>query len=253
MKAHSKISFLIVDDEPLAREGLREILKSEKDFLNIGEAENGEEAVHKIVKRKPDIVFLDIQMPEMDGFQVLSAIPRKILPLVVFVTAYDEFAVKAFSTNALDYILKPMDMDRVRLSLHRVREIIQLKQSADYSEKAMEVLKSFQPQTKYAERITVRAKEKIYFVEVADIRRIEAAEDYIYVHTVHGKHIMRETMHGIEQLLDPSQFARVHRSHIVRIDFVKELQPMHHGDYIAILKDGVKLTISRKYKSIFQR
>jgi two-component system, LytTR family, response regulator len=174
------------------------------------------------------------------------------LPLVIFVTAYDEFAVKAFSANALDYILKPMDPGRVRSSLRRVRETLKLRRSAEYSQKVMEALKSFQAPPKYAEQIMVRTKGKICFVEVKGIRRIEAADDYIHIFTAQGKYMMRETMKGIEQQLDPSLFARISRSNMIRLDFIRDLQPMYHGEYIATLKDGMQLTVSRKYKRVFR-
>ncbi len=248
MKTDQSISALIVDDEPLSRHGLREILDSEKNISVIGEAHDGEEAVHQILKHHPDVVFLDIQMPEMNGFEVLKNIPSGKLPLIVFVTAYDEFAIKAFSTNALDYILKPYDPERVRSSLHRVKEMIRMKSTVTYSERMMEVLKSFQNAQKYPDRFSIRSAGKIYFVSSHEIVWIEAAADYIHLHTKNGKHITRETISSIEKQLDPSKFVRIHRSYIVSFDHIRELDPMHHGEYIALLSDGAKLTVSRTYK-----
>jgi len=248
MISSKKIAVMIVDDEPLARHGLREIFEEEKDIVIIAESSDGEEAVEHIKKYKPDVLFLDIQMPEMNGFDVVKSLKAEELPLVVFVTAYDEYAIKAFSANALDYILKPYDAERIHSSLHRVREMIRLKQTASYSERMMEALKSFQSTSTYIERISIRSAGKIYFVNIEEILWIEAAADYIYIHTKNGKHTTRETIGTIELQLDPSKFIRIHRSSIVNLNAVRELQPEHHGDYTAILDQGIKLTVSRKYK-----
>lgn len=248
MKTNQRISALIVDDEPLSRHGLREILDGVKDITVIGEAHDGGEALQQILKLHPDVVFLDIQMPEMNGFEVLSNIPLGKLPLIVFVTAYDEFAIKAFSANALDYILKPFDSERILSSLHRVREMIRLKETVKYSEKMLEVLQSFQTSQKYVDRFSIRSAGKIYFVNSLEIIWIEAAADYIHLHTKNGKHTTRETIGSIEKQLDPSKFVRIHRSCIVNLDHIRELQPMYHGEYTAILNNGTKLTVSRTYK-----
>lgn len=248
MKTNRTISVLIVDDEPLSRHGLREILEEEKDISGISEAIDGEDAVRQIAKNHVDVVFLDIQMPEMNGFEVLKNIPSGKFPLIVFVTAFDEFAIKAFSANALDYILKPFDAERVRSSLHRVKEMIRLKETVKYSERMLEVLRSFQTPQKYPDRFSIRSAGKIYFVSSHEILWIEAAADYIHLHTKNGKHITRETISSIEKQLDPSKFVRIHRSYIVSFDHIRELDPMHHGEYIALLSDGAKLTVSRTYK-----
>lgn len=249
MKSVKKISVIIVDDEPLAREGLREILKEEKDISVVAESSDGEEAVRHIKKFNPDVVFLDIQMPEMNGFEVIRNIPANQLPLFIFVTAYDEFAIKAFTSNALDYVLKPFDAERIHSSLFRIREMLRLKEQANYSEQVLSALKSFQSPKKYVERISIRSLGKINFVSVDDILWIEADADYLHFHTKNGKHTTRETISGIEQQLDPSKFARIHRSYILNINCIRELQPQSHGEYIAILNQGTKLAVSRKFKS----
>ncbi|MBI2428578.1 MAG: response regulator transcription factor [Ignavibacteriales bacterium] len=248
MKSDRKISALIVDDEPLAREGLRSIVSKDKSFIVCGEADDGENAVQTVLHKKPDVLFLDIQMPEMDGFEVLAALPQQKIPVVVFVTAYDEFAIKAFQSNALDYILKPLDPERVHAALSRIKEMIRLKRRAGYSDSVADVIKLLQPQKKYPDRLTIRSTGKIVFVHVDDIRWIESDADYIHIHTPDRKYIVRETMNSMSLKLDPSRFARVHRSYIVKVDFIKELQRMHHGDFVALLKNGKTISISRRYK-----
>jgi two-component system LytT family response regulator len=252
MASDRKITVMIVDDEPLARHGLREIIGSEKDLMIVAEAADGEEALRSIAKHSPDVVFLDIQMPEVDGFDVISALPKKKIPLVVFVTAYDEFAVKAFESHALDYVLKPFDAERIRSALHRVREMIRLKTNAAYSVKILEALQSRHSPKKYIERIMVRNAGKISFVPVDEVLWIEAAADYIVLHTKNGKHTTREMIGSIEQQLDPSRFVRIHRSSIVNLSSIRELRPEHHGDMIALMIDGSKICVSRSYREKLQ-
>lgn len=248
MKAVQKISALIVDDEPLAREGIRSMIARDSSFRICGEADDGERAVQLILRKKPDVVFLDIQMPEMDGFEVLAALPPQKIPIVVFVTAYDEFAIKAFRSNALDYLLKPLDPDSVQASLSRIKELIRLRQRAQYSDSVADAIKSLQPRKKYPDRLTVRSAGKILFVHVDDIQWIESDADYIQIHTADRKYVLRETMNSVSQKLNPALFARVHRSFIVRVDQIKELQPLHHGDFAALLKNGKTIQISRRFK-----
>jgi len=248
VKPDKKISAIVVDDEPLARHGLRDLLEEEKDFTVVAESCDGEEAIRHIRRYNPDVVFLDIQMPEVNGFEVVNAIPRNDLPLIVFVTAYDEFAVNAFSANALDYILKPFDSERIHSTLHRVREMLRLKERASYSEKILEALKSIQSAKSYIDRIPVRNAGKVSFVSVDDLVWIEAAEDYITLHTMTGTMTTRASIGAIEKQLDPSRFVRIHRSTIVNLHHIKELRPMDHGEFSALLRHGTTLTVSRTYK-----
>lgn len=249
MRSNSSISLLIVDDEPLARHGLQEIISEDKSITILGEAKDGDEAIEKIMRLSPKIVLLDIQMPERNGFEVIRSIPKEKLPLIIFVTAFDEFALRAFSENALDYILKPFDSERILASVQRAKELISLKERAAYSSRMMHMMDSIGVQGKFLPRISIRTSKKIVFINVNDILWIESDADYIHIHTTKEKHITRETMSGIEPMLDPLKFVRVHRSFIVNIDYILELQPLHHGDYIARLKNGEKLPVSRKYKS----
>lgn len=248
VKFVNNITAIIVDDEPLARHGLHDILVEEKDITVVAESKDGEEAVRHIRKYSPDVVFLDIQMPESNGFEVLDAIPKETMPLIIFVTAYDEFAVKAFSENALDYILKPFDSERVHSALHRVRTMLQMKERADYSKKILEIVKHYQSSQKYIDRIPIRNAGKISFVSVEDIIWIDAAADYINLHTSFGTSTIRESIGAMEEQLDPSKFIRIHRSTIVNLLFIRELRPMDHGEYTALLRQGTILTVSRTYK-----
>ncbi len=248
MTMNTAIRVLIVDDEPLARHGLREVLESEKDIVIAGECGDGQEAIEMVQRIRPDVLFLDIQMPETDGFDVISALPAGDLPLVVFVTAYDEFALKAFTANALDYILKPYDAERIHSSLRRIREMLRLKQQAEYSERIRSVLSSFQQKDKFLQRIPIRHGGKISLVNVHDVVWIEAAADYINIHTAKEKHLTRGSIGEIEQQLDPALFVRIHRSSIINIKHIRELTTNHHGDYTALMDNGIELTVSRNYK-----
>ncbi len=249
MRLKSTISVLIVDDEPLARHGLQEILTEDKSIMILGEAKDGDEALEKILQFSPDVVFMDIQMPERNGFEVLRSIPKEKLPITIFVTAFDEFALKAFSENALDYILKPFDDERIHASVQRAKELISLKERAAYSSRMVHMMESMGGREKFTQRISIRTSKKIIFINVNDILWIESDADYIHIHTAKEKHVTRETMKGIEPQLDPSKFVRIHRSFIVNIDHILELQPLHHGDYVAQLKNGQRLSVSRKYKA----
>ncbi|MCK9408729.1 MAG: LytTR family DNA-binding domain-containing protein [Bacteriovoracaceae bacterium] len=248
MSREQIISVMIVDDEPLARHGLRTMIEAEKGFDIVAEASDGDEALRLFRKHSPAVLFLDIQMPEIDGFDVLNALPKQNMPLVVFVTAYNEFAVKAFTEHALDYVLKPLDTERIHSALHRVREMVRLTTSASYSDRISEALRALQSTKKYLERITIRSAGKISFISVNDILWIEAAADYIILHTRNGKQTTREMIGSIEQQLDPSRFIRIHRSTIVNLNIIRELRPEHHGEYTAILDQGTTLTVSRSYR-----
>ncbi len=243
-----KITVLIVDDEPLARHGLREILSQEKDLSIIDEAEDGDEAVEKILRHRPDAVFLDIQMPEQNGFEVLAQLSPEQFPLIVFVTAFDEFAIKAFAANALDYLMKPADDDRVRLSVSKIREMIRLKQGAVQAGKISSLLSSMGQDPPHISRIPVKSGNKITFVRTDEIYWLEAAADYVHLHTHGTKHTIRESITVLEKQLDPRLFVRIHRSTIVNLRQIRELRPLHHGEYEVLLTDGTTLTVSRTYR-----
>lgn len=253
MTRERMITAMIVDDEPLARHGLRAVLSGVEDLSIVAEASDGEEALSSVLEHRPDVLFLDIQMPEMDGFDLLGSLPPDVMPLVVFVTAYDEFAVKAFDTRALDYILKPFDADRIHTSLHRIREMLQMKDGAEYSRQIEEIVRTFRPAKRFLERVMVRNGGKIHFVPVGDIVWCEADADYLRLHTAGGVHTIRGTIGAFAEELDPAQFVRIHRSSIVRLNAIRELRPGPHGEYTALLDQGTVLTVSRSYKGNIER
>jgi two-component system LytT family response regulator len=246
------IRVLIVDDEPLAREVLREMLQTDPDVDIVGECANGREAVEAIKELSPDLLFLDIQMPEMGGFEVLNALSEGQTPHLVFVTAYDQYAVRAFEVHALDYILKPFDRERFEASWHRAKAQLQRERNGGVEQKILSLLEDLKAGTKYLERLVIKSSGRIYFLETNEIDWIQAEGNYVSVHTGKKSHLLRETISSLENQLDPKKFLRIHRSAIVRIDRIKELQPWFHGEYHIILHDGTQLTLSRNYRDRLQ-
>jgi len=248
------IRTLIVDDEPVARRGIRQQLRSEADVEIIGECANGREAVAAIKKQTPDLLFLDVQMPLLDGFGVVSAIGVDNLPAVVFVTAYDQHAIRAFEVNALDYLLKPIDHDRFQKTLMRVRRQMDGAKTEPLEKKLASLLrhleesKSENERAKYSERIAIKESDRVLFLGVDKIDWISAQGNYIQIHTAGSTHLLRETMNGIESKLDPEKFVRIRRSTIVCIERIKELQPLFNGEYAVILRNTTQLTSSRRYR-----
>jgi two-component system LytT family response regulator len=250
----NKIRVLVVDDEPLARRGIRQLLRPEKDFVIVGEAANGHEAIAAMQKLTPDLVFLDIQMPLLDGFSFVEKVGAENLPAIVFVTAYDEHAIRAFEINALDYLLKPIDAERFQKTLNRVREEIENEQAKDFDRRLSSLLrdlesaKSTEGQPVYPERVAVREAGHITFVEADDIDWISSEGNYVRLHAKRKTHLLRETMDGIEHKLDPKKFVRLRRSTIVRIELIEELHPLFNGEFAVVLKDGTRLSSSRRYR-----
>ncbi len=250
----NKIRALLVDDEPIARLGIRQQLQSEPDVEIIGECSNGQEAVAAIRKHAPDLVFLDVQMPLLNGFGVVEAIGLDRLPAVVFVTAYDEHAIRAFEVNALDYLLKPIEPRRFQKTLTRVRDQLNQTQDKQVSEKQSALLKTLAkaeeaPQSSpYLERIVIRANERLLILPVEDVAWIGAHGNYVQIHAQGKAHLLRETMDGMERKLDPAKFVRLRRSTIVSVAQIKELKPLFQSEYTVVLKDGTPLTSSRRYR-----
>ena len=245
----TQITALIVDDEPLARDKIRTHLKSHPEITIIGECGDGPSAVRAVHSLKPDLLFLDVQMPGSDGFTVLEALDVNPMPAVVFVTAYDKYAVRAFEVHALDYLLKPFDRERFDEALNRaVRQIGRPSESEKRLLDLMEELKSGAVADRYAQRLVVRTHGRIIFLGTDEIDWIESAANYVRLHVGKEAHLMRETMAGIESLLDPKDFVRIHRSFIVRIDRIREMEHWSHGEYVLFLKDGTQLTSSRGYR-----
>lgn len=236
---------LIVDDEPWARKRIAALLKGEPDFEVAGECADGAEAVEKIVKLKPDLVFLDVQMPEMDGFDVVDAVGPEKMPRVIFATAYDRYAIRAFDANALDYLLKPFDEERFKRALDRVRrELVQ----GDAGTSLRSLVEALRNGRSYLKRIVVKSRGRVIFLKTSELDWVEAAGNYVTLHVGKEEHLLRETMNALEPRLDPDQFIRIHRSSIVNIDRVRELQPWFRGEQMLVLKDGKQLTIGRAFR-----
>ena len=243
-----KIRALIIDDESLARDRLRKMLAGNPEIEVLGEASDGAAAVEAIRKFKPDLVFLDVQMPELDGFGVLAALGPEHLPAVVFVTAYDQFALKAFEVHAVDYLLKPYDQERFNTALARALDRIRQQQSGDLSQRISSLLAEVKPASKALERLAIKSSGRVVVVKVEDIDWLESADNYVVLHVGHESHMHRETMNTMEGQLPPAKFMRISRSTIVNVDRIKELQPLFHGEYAVILRNGAKLTLSRTHR-----
>lgn len=258
------IRTLLVDDEPLARQGLRVRLSRESDVEIAGEAEDGPSAVDAIFALKPDLVFLDIQMPGFDGFDVLAKTASEHLPAVVFVTAYDRYALRAFAVHALDYLLKPLTHRRFQDSMRRARTALDQSAAAESAERLRALLDAHEsssaaaaitvasppaaPDTDYAVRFTVRDGERFVLLRVRDIDWIEAAANYLKLHAGTKAYQLRMTMADVERRLEPAQFGRIHRSAIVNLDRVASIDPEWHGEYQVVLTTGTRLRLSRSYR-----
>lgn len=241
---------LIVDDEPLARETVRMLLDDRPDVEVVGDCANGEEAVAAIRAEAPDLVFLDVQMPALDGFGVIQAIGPDRMPVVIFVTAYDQYALRAFEAQALDYLLKPFDDERFGQALDRAVQRVRQRAFGSLSTQLVGLLQDLKRPAAtpaYLERIMVKTNDAVVFVDTDALTWIEAAGDYIVLHAGGTKHLLRETMRGILEQLDPRRFVRIHRSTIVRVDAIARLEPYFHGDYVVTLHDGTELKLSRRY------
>jgi len=244
------IRVLIVDDEPVARRGLRNQLKKAGDIEVIGEAGNGRDAVETIIQTRPDLVFLDVQMPLLDGFRVVETLAEENLPpAIVFVTAFDEHAIRAFEIKALDYLLKPVDPKRLQKTLQRAREQIRNTRTDDRDERLFALLQDLQSRkTDYIQRFVVKKSGSIFFLDANEVEWVSSEGNYVQLHSKGKSHLVRETMDRIECRLNPREFIRIRRSTIVRVDVVKELQPLFNGEYALILKDGTQLQSSRRYR-----
>jgi two-component system, LytTR family, response regulator len=241
---------LIVDDEPLARERIRTLLKDEPEVEIVGECANGTEAVGAIRKGSPDLVFLDVQMPAMGGFEVLQALAKERLPLVIFVTAYDQHALKAFEAHALDYLLKPFKQARFKAAVQRARETLANQQAGAVSKNLLALLEQARPEPERLTRIPVRVGERVIFVKTAQIEYIESAGNYVVLHAGKENHVVRETLTALEEKLAPKQFLRINRSTLVNPDQIKELQPLFKGEYAVLLNNGKQLTMTRGIREV---
>jgi len=243
-----KLRVLIVDDEPLARELIATVLTQEPDVEIVGQCGNGHEAVEAIQTSVPDVVFLDIQMPILDGFGVLAALKTERWPLVIFVTAYDRYAVRAFEVHALDYLLKPFEYERVHAALERARAALRQRTNGDYQRRLVEFLENLPGQMPGWDRLAVGDRTRTFFLKFDEIDWIEAEGNYVRLHAGKKSHLLRETMNSAESRLTAKKFLRIGRSVLVNLERIKEWQPLFHGDSVVILEDGTRLTVSRVYR-----
>jgi two-component system, LytTR family, response regulator len=248
-----KIRTLIVDDEPPARELISTLLRDEPDIEVIGECGNGSDAVAAIRNSSPDLVFLDVQMPRLDGFGVVAALDVRRLPLLVFVTAYDKHAVRAFELHALDYLLKPFEYDRLHESVQRARLSLHRDSSEAYRERVLGLLQELCVKSQSWDRLVIRESGRVIFVKPDEIDWIDAQGNYLRLHVGKTSYLLRETMGTAEARLAPKKFLRVSRSTLVNLERIKEWQPLFHGDSVVILNDSTRLTVSRVYREKFDR
>ena len=248
-----KIRSLIVDDEPLARQGIRQLLQEETDIEVIGECAGGHEALEVVRCERPALMFLDVQMPKMDGFSLLAAIPLEQMPVVIFVTAYDQHALKAFEASATDYLLKPLKPARFREALQRARQLLQSRDVSALDQRLRTLLEAAKPESLYPSHLSVRAGERTVFVKLHDVDYIEAAANYAILHVGTQNHILRETLTNLETHLSPKVFLRVNRSAIVNLERVVWVKPALHGEYMVVLKNGKELPLTRGVREIQRR
>lgn len=262
MKTHDQITALIVDDEVLSRDVVRFMLKRHFDVKVVEECSNGEEALQAIKEHRPQLIFLDIKMPGIDGFKLKSKISEVDRPFIVFITAYSEYAIKAFDVDALDYLLKPFDQERFDQMLNRVRMYIDQKNNADFGKRMQSVIsdhsrdlygveKQIKPVKKVGktiDRLVIKEEGRLFFVNPQEVDWFEASGNYVCLHMGAKKHLIYGTLTQLEEKLDANCFIRIHRSTIVNIDQIKELLPHFNGEYLVYLKDGTELKLSRSYK-----
>jgi two-component system LytT family response regulator len=244
----AQIRALIADDEALARKFIRRMLKDDRDVEIVGECSNGKEAVAMIRKETPDLVFLDVQMPEMDGFAVLEAIRIERMPEIIFATAYEQYAIRAFELHALDYLLKPFDQARFKDAIKHAKERFRSERKNGGRMQISALLENIKSKPQYLERLVIKAGGRITFLRTDEINWIEADDKYVHLHTSKARPMVRQTLSAMEAQLNPAKFRRVHRSAIVNVERIAELQPLFSGEYSILLQDGTKLTLSRNYK-----
>jgi two-component system LytT family response regulator len=243
---------IIVDDEAPARDRVRDLLAGEPDIVIAAECASGREAIAAVGTHRPDLLFLDIQMPKVNGFDVLRALPARQLPAVIFTTAYDQHALEAFEVHALDYLLKPFKQTRFKAALQRAREHLHKRGAGDTDTRILALLERFRPVRTYTARFVIKTASRVVIVKAGDIDWIESAANYALLHVGDKTHLHRETMRSLEEQLSPEQFVRVSRSAIVNIERIKELQLMMKGEYIVTLHSGKQLTMTRGIRELQQ-
>ena len=247
-----KLTVVIADDEPLARERLMSLLAEEPDIDVAAQCRDGEEAARAIADRRPDIVLLDIDMPRMDGFQVINAIGVERMPLVIFVTAYDQHATRAFDVRALDYLLKPFDRERFAAAIQRARTRVEGDTDGEVGRHLVALMKDLKKEPSKGDRLIVKSGGRLFFLRADEIDYVEAAGNYVRLHVGTQSHLLRETMNAIEARLGRDRFFRIHRSRIVNVERIQEMQPWYNGEYSIVLKTGARLTLSRTYRERLQ-
>jgi len=247
MSDQKRIRVILADDEELARERLRQVLREENEIEIVAECAGGAETVDAVLRLQPDLLFLDIQMPGMDGFAVIKKLTAQNLPLVIFVTAYDEYAVQAFELHACDYVLKPFKKNRFRETLAHAKSQLHLRNNAGYAQRITTLLETMQ--RPYLERISIKETGRLFFIKTAEIEWFKAEDNYIRVHSGGKSYLIRQTMRTLEEQLDPHRFIRIHRTAIVNVEKIRELQQWFQRDYRVILQDGTKLPLGRSYRN----
>jgi len=246
-----RIKALIVDDEPLARDRIRELLKEHPEVEVIGEARNGQEAIAAVANHNPDLVFLDVQMPDLDGFDVLRTLDVERLPVIIFVTAYDQYALRAFDVHAVDYLTKPFDRERFARAVDQAKVFMKGAKEPDTA-RILNMLQELRAGTKYLERFAIKNGETLFFVRAEDVDAIEAQGNYVRLSLANSSHLVRDTLNNIESQINPRTFVRIHRRTIVNINRVKEVQTWGRGEYRVVLLTGAHYTLSRGYRQHFE-
>lgn len=241
---------VIAEDEPLAQERLANMLGENKDVAVVARCNNGPETVQAVFNLKPDVLFLDVEMPGANGFEVLEAVGEDASPIVIFTTAYGHHAVKAFEAHATDYLLKPFDEERLQRALVRARSALGREQGVSH---VRDLLADERVRALGGDRIIIKSEGRVIFLEQADVDWVEAAANYVKVHCGAQEHTVRETMASMEKRLDPTRFIRIHRSVIVNLQRISQLKPLNSGEFILVLKDGTELNGSRNYRSAVQQ
>jgi two-component system, LytTR family, response regulator len=243
-----RLTVLVVDDEPLARDGLKLLLGRQPRVASVSEARNGREAVALIRQQKPDLVLLDVQMPRMDGFAVVQAVGAEHMPAVIFVTAHDQYAIRAFEIAAVDYLLKPVSEERFSMAFERASSRLQRAPHETETGQVLAMLDVIANPPRQLARLAIRSGERTFFVPVNDVDRIEALQNYVQVHVGATSHLLHVPMNTIETVLDPQRFLRIHRSHIVNVQRIAQLWSVAHGQYVIQLKSGERLPSGRTYR-----
>lgn len=248
MVEEAAIRALIVDDEPLSRRRVRELLRNHPEIEIIGECSTGPETIEAVSTLKPDLLFLDIQIPGLDGLAVSAALGGTNAPLIIFITAYDQYAVRAFEVQAVDYLLKPYDRERFAEAIARARRRLGERRHTEVNEKILQLLEEMRERPRYLDRLVIKTNDRVFVIRTEEIDWIEAEGNYVRIHFGKSSSLLRETLSNLAAQLDPRKFPRIHRSQIVNIDRIQELQPWSHRDYRIILRNGTELALSRTYR-----